>query len=279
MNFPTQARRWLKLPYVLAIRHRRMKKPFRMTYVLIHGIADTGDIWQPLIKQLPEDVNYIAVDLLGHGASPFPAGDTIYSASEQARNVMATCLRAGLSGPVIVIGHSFGALVATEFAYHYKGLVRQLVLVSPPIYRDETKEGGARLKQETLLRSIYTQFLNRPEMVIKSYALARKLKAAGITYTVLDKDNYAGFANTLKSGIMSQRASMHLLKTRVPTTILYGRFDPVIVPQNLKVLVKTNPKITVKAVASAHGLGPALFKGILRALPNSEHAAPAKGVR
>src|SRR5690606_2719554 len=150
----------------------------------------------------------------GHGASPYPAGDTIYSASEQARNVMATCIRAGLTGPVVIVGHSFGALVAVEFAHHYKGIVRQLILVSPPIYRDESKEGGARLRQEKLIHSMYEQFLSRPNAVMKGYALAEKLKAAGFTRTQLDNESFVGFAGTLRSGIMSQQASQHLLKTK-----------------------------------------------------------------
>lgn len=263
MNLQTKARRWLRVPYTLAIRYKQLKKPFQTTYVFIHGIADTGDIWRPIIEQLPENSNYIAVDLLGHGDSPYPVGDTIYSASEQARNVMVTCLRAGLTGPVVVVGHSFGSLVAVEFAHHYKGLVRQLVLVSPPIYRDESKEGKARIQQETLLRGIYNQLLRQPNVVIQGYAWAEKLKAAGFSKTQLDEENFIGFAGTLRSGIMSQRASQHLLRTKAPTHILYGRFDPVVVPKNFAVLAEENTRITVKAVMNGHALRPVMAKEIL----------------
>ena len=62
--------RWLRIPYRLSVRYKRLRRPFTTTYVLIHGLADTGALWQPLLAQLPKQSNYIVVDLLGHGESP-----------------------------------------------------------------------------------------------------------------------------------------------------------------------------------------------------------------
>ncbi len=257
---------WLRLPYVLSIRYKRMKQPFKVTYVFIHGLADTGALWKPLIDKLPKNSNYIVVDLLGHGNSKYPDGDDMYRAAKQAQNVLTTCLRAGLSGPVVLVGHSFGALVATEFAHSYRGIVRRMVLVSPPIYRDETKGKKVQLQQDEILRGVYRQLLKQPNVIIKGYQLGGKLKLKGFSTIKIGEENYAGIAGTLRAGIISQRSEERLAKTTIPTTIIYGRFDPLLVPHNFTLLKRDNPNITVKVLATAHAVRDSTVKAILRAI-------------
>ncbi len=268
--YSTIIHQWLHIPYRLAIRYKRMRWPFSTTYVLIHGLADTGDVWRAVISELPKKSNYIVVDLLGHGQSPHPNGDVIYSADEQARNVMAACMRAGVTGPIVLIGHSFGSLVAVEFARRYHGIVQRMVLVSPPIYRDETKEGAARLRQDTLLRNAYEQVLKRPEAIIKGYALGARLRAVGFSHFQLNRDNFNAFAATLRSGIISQQTGRHLLKLKCPITIIYGTFDPVLVPRNFTKLAQANHSITLQSLPTGHAVTRRTVKAIMRFIVSAE---------
>ena len=250
----TVLHRWLHMPYQLSIRYKRIRWPFSTTYVFLHGLADTGDLWKPMLADLPQKSNYIVVDLLGHGNSPNPSGDIIYSAEEQARNVMATCIRAGVTGPIVLVGHSFGSLVAVEFSHHYRGITQQMILISPPIYRDETKEGTTRHRQDTLLRNAYEQVLKHPEAIIRGYALGTKLRAVGFSHIQLNWDNFNAFAGTLRSGIISQHTGRYLLHSKCPTTIVYGRFDPVLVPRNFTKLARANHHITLKSLPTSHAI-------------------------
>ena len=98
----------LHVPYRLRVRYKRLRRPFAVTYVFVHGLADTGELWQPFIENVPANCNYIVVDLLGHGDSYLAQTRRMYSAREQARYLLPTCLTNGLSGPVALVGHSFG---------------------------------------------------------------------------------------------------------------------------------------------------------------------------
>ena len=43
----------LHVPYRLRVRFKRLRRPFAVTYVFIHGLADTGELWQPFIENVP----------------------------------------------------------------------------------------------------------------------------------------------------------------------------------------------------------------------------------
>lgn len=257
---------WLRLPYTLSVRHERLQNVFGTTYVLIHGLADTGDLWKPLLKKLPKDANYFVVDLLGHGNSRHPDGDDdVYSAQRQAQNLLATYVKTGMSGPVALIGHSFGGLVASEFARGYKGIVTQIILVSPPIYRDESKDKKDRYRQEEMLRDLYKQLLEQPDILMYGYELVDKLQLMGFSKVKFNKENFVGVTGTLRSGIIHQQAGKRLVRSTVPTTIIYGLLDPLLVPTNFTALRDLNPNISVVPLMTAHAIRDVTIRAILKA--------------
>lgn len=252
----------LRLPYRLHVRYRRIKNPLGVTYLFIHGLADTGKLWEPVLDSLPPEANYLVVDLLGHGNSKLATREAFYSAYRQAINVRFTQLSLGLTGPTVLIGHSFGSLVSAEFAHHYRRTTKQLILCSPPIYREPMATTLIEVRQEAILREIYRRALTKPRSVIRAYDLAGKLKLLGFSQTELTEQKFTSFAGTLRAGIISQTAGKHLSDTTIPTTIIYGVADPLIVNKNLTKLAKINPHITLKPLPGAH----AVRKHTLRAI-------------
>src|SRR5437879_6212755 len=95
--------------------------------LLIHGIGDSSDTWQPLIEPLARRHTVIAPDLLGHGRSDKPRAD--YSVAGYA-NAMRDLLSVLDVERVTVVGHSLGGGVAMQFAYQYPERCERLVLVS-----------------------------------------------------------------------------------------------------------------------------------------------------
>ncbi|MEV6903868.1 alpha/beta hydrolase [Amycolatopsis sp. NPDC051372] len=82
--------------------------------LLLHGLGATGAVWDGLAELL--DRRLLVPDLPGHGGSaPLPA----YSFSAMA-GAVATGL--GDAGPVVVVGHSLGGVVALELASGRHGL-------------------------------------------------------------------------------------------------------------------------------------------------------------
>ena len=96
------------------------------TVVFIHGALNDHSVWILQTRYLAHHGwNVLAVDLPGHCRS---AGEPAATVEEAADFVVALLDAAGLAQAVL-IGHSFGALVALEAAARAPARVRQLVLV------------------------------------------------------------------------------------------------------------------------------------------------------
>ncbi|MEY4268412.1 MAG: hypothetical protein RIS90_2947 [Pseudomonadota bacterium] len=104
-------------------------KPFDATkpsIVFIHGVLNDHSVWILQSRYLAHHGwNVLAVDLPGHCRSAGEPAATVEAAAEV---VVALLDAAGLAQAVLV-GHSFGALVALEAAARAPARVRQLVLV------------------------------------------------------------------------------------------------------------------------------------------------------
>ncbi|MEU6904256.1 alpha/beta hydrolase [Streptomyces coeruleorubidus] len=84
-----------------------------MTVVSVHGVPETGAIWQGVRDHLDRDS--IALDLPGFGA-PVPAG--LGSGKEAYAAWLADTLRQ-LPGPIDLVGHDWGALLTYRVATAY----------------------------------------------------------------------------------------------------------------------------------------------------------------
>ena len=84
--------------------------------VLLHGLASTCHIWDLVAPLLARDFAVIAVDQRGHGQSDKP--DHGYDFASVARDLLGVIEAQQWTKPVIV-GHSWGADVALEFAVAY----------------------------------------------------------------------------------------------------------------------------------------------------------------
>ena len=133
-------------------------KNYKATLIFIHGIGVSRLMWSRVEREFKKDCQIIKVDLLGFGDSK--ASEWLkYSLEDQARSLFLTLFKNNKLinfKPVIIIGHSMGTLVATEFASRYKPLVSELVLISPPIYlrRSNLKEKFLRSSYQTMLNNL-----------------------------------------------------------------------------------------------------------------------------
>lgn len=94
--------------------------------VLLHGLASTCHIWDLVAPRLAADFAVLALDQRGHGESDKP--DSGYDFATVARDLLEALASRNLEKPVIV-GHSWGADVALEFAVVYPHFPRGLCFV------------------------------------------------------------------------------------------------------------------------------------------------------
>lgn len=81
--------------------------------VLLHGLASSCHIWDLVAPDLAKDFSVIAVDQRGHGLSDKP--DSGYDFATVGQDLLGIIKARNLERPLIV-GHSWGADVALEFA-------------------------------------------------------------------------------------------------------------------------------------------------------------------
>jgi pimeloyl-ACP methyl ester carboxylesterase len=94
--------------------------------VLFHGTAAWSELWRRTITALTASgFRVIAFDLPPFGFSDHPG---TYTRAAQATRINDALNQLNI-GPVIIVGHSFGAGAATEFAMRYPERTRGLVLV------------------------------------------------------------------------------------------------------------------------------------------------------
>ncbi len=111
--------------------------------VLLHGADGVHHDFPPaLIDLLAEHHTVLALDRPGHGHSarvPGMRGLAAHSAALRA------VLRARNAGPAVLVGHSYGAIVALRAALDEPALVRAVLAVTPVFATDARNQRWARL--------------------------------------------------------------------------------------------------------------------------------------
>src|SRR5689334_21939125 len=98
--------------------------------VLIHGYADTGDMWIPLAAELMRDHTVVVPDLRGMGLSAVET--TGFTKKGQAQDIAAV-LDALKITHVDVVGHDIGNMVAFAFASNYRDRTTRLIMLDAPV--------------------------------------------------------------------------------------------------------------------------------------------------
>ena len=98
------------------------------TFVFVHGFLDDAAIWRPVIAALhTPDSQSRTVDLAGMSGCPQEAAP--YTLGRYANDVIAVI--DGLSGSVVLVGHSIGTLIAELAAVERPDRVVALALLTP----------------------------------------------------------------------------------------------------------------------------------------------------
>ncbi len=230
------------VPYTLNVEELRSPKKPRMTVVMLHGIGSSTLMWQKVSAELPSDVRVLAIDLLGFGKSPKPTWAT-YDVATQVKSVVKTMVLNRVPLKSVLVGHSLGALVATEVADMIPAYVSELLLISPPIYRP-SKGKGIATQREDVLRGIYKIMHRYPKNAKRALLLARRYYAKRSGINISPELNIDTFLTTLHASIVNQKAVEHRLsQLTIPVTILSGSRDPLVVGKNLQDIARSNERI------------------------------------
>lgn len=241
--------------------HQKLGQPYRLNYVqygsgdepllLLHGLASTHKIWRPLIRLIWRDWNIIAPDLLGFGDSPSPDWNS-YDVSQHALHVRALLRRFKVSGPVTIVAHSMGCLVAIRIAYEYPGAVKRLILYEPPLFAD-VPNYRAHMRAREWYFTVFRYIATHPHLVFSAKGEMRK-RIQSITGVSLRPETWVPFSRSLNNTIMEQSTYDELHKITVPTDIIHGRMDFVVTRADVKKMLAVNPHISFHTINGAHNI-------------------------
>ncbi|TPN85478.1 alpha/beta fold hydrolase [Mesorhizobium sp. CU2] len=115
--------------------------------LFIHGVGMDAAIWQPQIDLMRDRFDLIAIDMLGHGASPLPPQNA--ELSDYADQAIRLLDHLGLDR-VAVVGHSMGALVAQEIALRAPSRVNAIVCLNAVFRRPAQLAEAVRARAAAL---------------------------------------------------------------------------------------------------------------------------------
>ncbi len=218
----------------------------KIVVVLLHGIAATSNSWGSVIDKLdPKKCRVVAIDLLGFGKSPKPTSCN-YDIKDHVKSLRLTINEYGITKPFILVGHSMGSIIATDYAKSYPADVRELFLLSLPIYQktDKSYQSNMTQKRIDLFLKAYHYIAERKEVAIKYSKSVRKILKLPDGVDV-NEDNWYSFQKSLINTVVKQTVIDNIKDIAIPINIIYGSLDGLLIKKNLKRLVdKSNVSIT-----------------------------------
>ena len=200
------------------------------TYLLIHGWAVSGAVWEPVLAQWPASAGRVlAPDLRGSGFSSKPRKH--YDLADYAGDVVALIDALGLTD-LVLVGHSMGGTIAQMVALERADALRSLVLVSP------VPASGVPFKDEDLrfMRSL-AGHREGAEQVLGSMMVTRppaeQFERMVTDVATVDMEAFLGGFDAWRTASFGDRIG----GIRTPTLVLGGSGEQPLSPEMLKTTV------------------------------------------
>ena len=198
-------------------------------------------------------------DLLGFGDSPKP--DVDYTADDHARAVLACLSEVGATGPVTLVGHSLGAVVALRVAALAPDAVTAVVGFGPPMFPDPAAALGhlglaTRLfaLDNAIAHALYESVCAAAPQLAARLAhvlrpeLPRPIAQDAVRYT------WQSYSRTIRNVIVESDPGQWLADVRAPVVLVATAGDNVVDARHLEELAKRNGNVTVHRWAGEHQL-------------------------
>ena len=114
--------------------------------VLVHGVGLRAESWFPQIGALDKTNTVFAIDLPGHGDSAQLLDASLVEFTKQLGGFVQDVVKE----PVVVIGHSLGALVAIDFAVRFPSLCFGVAALNAIYQRSEQARNSILARVESL---------------------------------------------------------------------------------------------------------------------------------
>jgi len=199
--------------------------------VLIHGVAGSQMVWDPLVPLLEGARTVVRMDLMGYGSSPAPSGPCTPRSHVAA--IRATLQEAGMDPPYSLVGLSMGSNLALAFGCTWPDEVDSIVGLAFPYFAtpDDARAG--------LKANIWTRLtLARPRLAAAAvppiWSILRRSGAMrfhrGIYTPAMAQDalrvDFGAFESSMRSCMLTFPYDEMLSRTAsTPRLFLHGSED------------------------------------------------------
>lgn len=226
--------------------------------LLLHGFAGSHRHWNKVILNLPHDKFHIFVpDSIGFGMSDKPP-KLNYDIDDHSVPLAKDILEE-VDQPIILVGHSMGAMIALRIAKLHPDKVKKLVLINPPIFKSPEQAKRVIRSNLTFFQKIYASKLGGSIYLVRNRPLIKQLISSSLT-----KDNNLGdivddyFNHTHRSFIRSIRNTLltysmysDLEQINTPTKYIYSHNDPLFDSTSID-FIKRFPNIQAIEISGGH---------------------------
>ncbi len=244
--------RFLRRPIRLKVAIDNKAKNPRLTVIFLHGISATSDTWRTTIRQFSANpdlkgVRLVALDLLGFGKS-LQSSWLDYDYLDYEKALENSFKKLKITSPIVLVGHSMGSLIAADFAVNFQSdfELAGLILVSPPVLMSEEL---AKLPDKVYTKSYGSLYkLAKDEPAIEVVAnFVQRFSSFSSRYI-----KTPAFDRSMDNIILNPRNYKTYSKIRIPTLIIHGHFDPLVMRSNLKKVATANPNVRFVSVIGHH---------------------------
>jgi pimeloyl-ACP methyl ester carboxylesterase len=230
--------------------------------VIVSGALFASELWLRVVPLLGSQRSAVVVDRRGRGKS---GNRPPYSATREIEDLLAVLQ--GVGGPVDLLGHSSGAILALQVAQHGPANLERLIVYEPPVFFNATDRCATDLPER--LEALLAQ--GQPEAAVETFfregprasdAELRNMKA-GPAWAMMVKE----LGHTVAYDSHVQRsfsgAAVELSRIRIPTLMLRGGASPARVRNAAETIVTRLPQAALTELPGQQHVAmlsaPALF--------------------
>lgn len=224
-----------------------------MDTLLLHGLGATGAVWDDLVARL--DHRVYAPDLPGHGGAPRLPRYTFGGLAAAVADGLPT------RGPVVVVGHSLGGVVALTLATGWFGVeVAGVLAVGVKVEWSDDELAGAAAMAARPVREFTAR--EEAERAYRKMSGLSRVDPAGITET---DGGWRLTMDLAAFGVGEPDMAGLLGAVRCPVVLAAGEDDPMSTPDQLRAL--REDAVTLPGLGhNAHAEDPAALLPLLEQL-------------
>jgi pimeloyl-ACP methyl ester carboxylesterase len=193
--------------------------------IIVSGALFAGERWLPTVQLLAAERKPYVVDRRGRGKS----GNTLpYAPEREVEDVLAVL--AGIEGPVDLLGHSSGAILALQTAARAPTNLERLVVYEPPVFFNDADRIAPDLPERLDALLAAGQSASAVETFLREGPRVPEAEVRGMVASSFWPQLLAALGHTVPYDARVQRSfpgdAAELANIKIPTLMLIGGASP-----------------------------------------------------